>query len=149
MFPAASVAVTVIMFVPPCRGTLAVHETVPLAGPPPPRLLDQVTCVNMGKHHALPATEVKEVISLKGYRNLPGLPSIVIGVSEHNGALLPVIDIEACFGIKSEMTKSWKMIHLENGDFSALVITKAALDEKELPPELHRKIPLIMKKLQL
>lgn len=99
----------------------------------------------MGKHHALPAAEVKEVISLKGYRNLPGLPSIVIGVSEHKGALLPVIDIEACFGIKSEMTKSWKMIHLENGDFSALVITKAALDEKELPPELHRKIPLIMK----
>lgn len=107
--------------------------------------VDITELILMGKHHALPATEVKEVISLKGYRNLPGLPSIVIGVSEHNGALLPVIDIEACFGIKSEMTKSWKMIHLENGDFSALVITKAAFDEKELPPELHRKIPLIMK----
>lgn len=99
----------------------------------------------MGKHHALPATEVKEVITLKRYRNLPGLPSIVIGVSEHKGALLPVIDIEACFGIKSEMTKSWKMVHVENGDFSALVVTKATLDEKELPPELHRKMPLMMK----
>lgn len=99
----------------------------------------------MGKHHALPAIEVKEIIRLKRYRNLPGLPSIVMGVSEHKGALLPVIDIEACFGIKSEMTKSWKMIHLENGDFSALVVTKAALDEKELPPELHRKMPLMMK----
>ncbi|MDT8318548.1 MAG: chemotaxis protein CheW [bacterium] len=99
----------------------------------------------MGKHHALPAAEVKEVLALKRYRNLPGLPSIVIGVSEHKGTLLPVIDIEACFGIKSEMTKSWKMIHLENGDFSALVTTKAALGEKELPPELHRNIPLMMK----
>ena len=99
----------------------------------------------MGKHHALPATEVKEVITLKRYRNLPGLPSIVIGVSEHKGALLPVIDMGACFGIKSEMTKSWKMIHLENGDFSALVITKATLDEKELPLKLHRKMPLMMK----
>lgn len=99
----------------------------------------------MGRHHALPAKEVKEVVALKRYRDLPGLPSIVIGVSEHKGILLPVIDMEACFGIRSEMAKNWKMIHLENGDFSALVITEAALDEKELSPDLHRKVPLMMK----
>ena len=99
----------------------------------------------MGKYHALPAMHVSEVLTLKRYRSLPGMPSIVVGVCEHKGSLLPVIDIEACFGIKSDVTKSWKMIHLENGDFSCLILTKAVLDEKELPPELHRKIPLIMK----
>ena len=99
----------------------------------------------MGKHHALPSDEVKEVISLKHYRRLPALPSIVIGVSEHEGVLLPVIDIEACFGVKSQITKSWKMIHVENGNFSALVLTKVVLDEKPLPADLHRKMPVLMK----
>src|SRR5438045_1745126 len=45
VLPAASLAVTVITFVPGCKATLGIdHEIVPVATPLPPLLFDQLTC---------------------------------------------------------------------------------------------------------
>src|SRR5208283_3309270 len=45
MFPAASFAETTMIFVPVCKLTpVMLQVVVPLAVPPPPRLLLQVTC---------------------------------------------------------------------------------------------------------
>lgn len=55
LLPAASCAVTVIKFVPPCKATpVMFHAVVPLAVPPPPPLLLQVTCVTPTLSLAVP-----------------------------------------------------------------------------------------------
>jgi hypothetical protein len=58
LLPAASCAVTVMMFDPPCSvidGT--VHAVVPLDDPPPPRLFDHVTTVTPRLSEAVPPSE--------------------------------------------------------------------------------------------
>ena len=55
VFPAASLAVKVIVFAPSCRPMLAaVQVAVPCAVPLPPRLLDQVTSVTASLSLAVP-----------------------------------------------------------------------------------------------
>jgi hypothetical protein len=54
-YPAASVAVTVMIFAPVARGTEAAFQLVaPVQEPPPPRSLDQVTEVTPKLSEALP-----------------------------------------------------------------------------------------------
>ncbi len=99
----------------------------------------------MGNRYALPASEAKEILSLRSYRNFPSLPSIIAGIAEHDGRLLPVLDIGLCFGYRSQSGKKQKMILLENGDFRALVLAEALYEKKVLPVDMQRRIPVIMK----
>lgn len=98
----------------------------------------------LGQRHALPKSEVKDIIGFKPYREIPNAPSIVIGVVEQNEELLPVLDLAMVFGRRSLFTSEWRMIQIENGDFRALVITEAVFGERRLPQELQRAVPILL-----
>lgn len=96
----------------------------------------------LGVRYALPKVEVKEVIAIKPCRALPDVPPIVIGVAEHNGEVLPVMDLAMMFGRRSLATPDWRMMLVSNGDFRALVITEAVIGERRLPLDMHRTVPI-------
>jgi chemotaxis signal transduction protein/nucleoid-associated protein YgaU len=96
----------------------------------------------LGVRHALPKVEMEEVIAFKPSRTLPDVLPIVIGVAEHNGEILPVVDLAMMFGRRSLTTPAWRMMLVNNGDFRALVITEAVFGERRLPLEIHRTVPI-------
>ena len=96
----------------------------------------------LGERHALPRHEVEEVIAFRPCRALPDVPPVVTGVVEHNGEILPVLDLAMMFGRRSLATPAWRMMLVKNGDFRALVVTEAVFKERRLPPASHRAVPL-------
>ncbi|MHC4455593.1 MAG: chemotaxis protein CheW [Planctomycetota bacterium] len=95
----------------------------------------------LGVRHALPQIEVEDHFRVKPYRHLPNVVSIVAGVAEHAGELLPVLDLAACFGRRSTVRPDWLMILVKNGDFRALVLTETIFGERLLPVMMHRGLP--------
>ena len=96
----------------------------------------------LGERHALPKQEVEDVIAFKPCRAFPDAPPIVIGVAEHNGEILPVVDLAIMFGRRSLTTSAWRMLLVNNGDFRALVITEAVFGERRLALDIHRAVPI-------
>ena len=96
----------------------------------------------LGERHALPKQEVEDVIAFRTCRALPDVPPIVIGVAEHKGEILPVVDLAMMFGRRSLATPEWRMMLVSNGDFRALVITETVFGERQLALEVHRKVPI-------
>ena len=96
----------------------------------------------LGVRHALPKTEVEDVIPIKPCRALPDVPPIVIGVAEHEDEILPVVDLAMMFGRRSLTTPEWRMMLVKNGDFRALVITEAVSGARRLAREIHRVMPI-------
>jgi chemotaxis signal transduction protein len=98
----------------------------------------------LGQRHALPRAEVKDNIGFKPYREIPNTPEIVIGVAAHNQELLPVLDLAMVFGRRSLVTPEWRMLHIKNGDFQALVITETVFGERLLPVNMQREVPIVL-----
>ncbi|HWR72342.1 MAG TPA: chemotaxis protein CheW, partial [Nitrospirota bacterium] len=98
----------------------------------------------LGVRHALPGTEVEDVVPFKPYRRVPDSLPIVIGITEHNGAVLPVLDLAMVFGRRSLETPEWKLILVKNGDFRAFIITERLYDERILPRDIQRKVPIVL-----
>jgi purine-binding chemotaxis protein CheW len=96
----------------------------------------------LGTRHALPKLEVGEVIAFRPCREIPAAPAIVIGLAEHDGEILPVLDLALMFGRRSLATPAWRMLLVNNGDFRALVITEAVFRERRLQVNAHRAVPL-------
>ncbi len=95
----------------------------------------------LGARHALPHYEVEDQFQVKPYRRLPDVMSIVAGVAEYAGELLPVLDLAACFGRDSIITPDWQMLLVKNGDFRVLVLAEAIFGERILPVKMHRGLP--------
>jgi len=96
----------------------------------------------LGERYALPKQEVEDVIAFKSFRALPDVPPMVIGLAEHHGEILPVIDLAMMFGRRSLVTSGWRMMLVKNGDFRALVITETVFGERSIPVEMHRAVPI-------
>jgi chemotaxis signal transduction protein len=96
----------------------------------------------LGERHALPKQEVEEDIACRPCREIPAAPAIVIGLAEHDGEILPVLDLALMFGRRSLATPDWRMLLVNNGDFRALVISETVFGERRLPLAIHRAVPL-------
>ncbi len=96
----------------------------------------------LGRRQALPASEVEDVLHFKSCHNVPGKHPMIIGVEEHKGELLPVIDIAVCFGKQSLATPEWSMLLVKNGDFRGLVVTDAVFGERVITPDAQRPLPI-------
>ncbi|MCU0821913.1 MAG: chemotaxis protein CheW, partial [Spirochaetes bacterium] len=53
--------------------------------------------------YSLPRSEVKDTIPCGGIRRIPGATPVVIGVSEYEGELIPVLDPALYFGVYSQV----------------------------------------------
>lgn len=98
----------------------------------------------LGALHAVPREEVKEVFPPVPFRRIPGLPEIVIGTAERGGRLLPVLDLAAIFGRRTRLTEQSRMLRLCNGDFHALVLIEEAGEDRILPSEMQRRVPIVL-----
>lgn len=98
----------------------------------------------LGARHAVPRSEVEDIVPFRTIRTVPDVPEIVLGVTEHNGSLLPVLDLAAVFGRRSLVSPSWSMLLVTNGDFRAFVLTEAVYGERSLPVELQRALPIVL-----
>ncbi|HAK60916.1 MAG TPA: hypothetical protein DCO77_11120, partial [Nitrospiraceae bacterium] len=98
----------------------------------------------LGVRHALPASEVVDSFRIKQYRRVPNVEPLVIGVAEHDGDLLPVLDLAMCFGRRSIVTPTWQMMLVKNGDFRALVITEEAFEASQLTVPQQRGVPIVL-----
>lgn len=106
--------------------------------------VDVVEFLLLGAPHALPKCEVEDIFPLRSYRDIPETPEIVVGVAEHKGSLLPVLDLAMVFGRRSIVTPEWRMMLVKNGDFRALVITEAVFGERRLPLDVQRAVPIVL-----
>ena len=95
----------------------------------------------LGTRHALPKSEVEDSFNLKPFRYLPNLKPIIAGVAEHNGELLPVLDLAVCFQRESVVTSDWQMILIKNGNFRALVLTDTVFGPRKLSVKMQRDLP--------
>jgi chemotaxis signal transduction protein/nucleoid-associated protein YgaU len=98
----------------------------------------------LGVRHAVPKTEVEDVLDFMPFRPLPNVPQIVIGIAGQGGELLPVLDLATVFGRRSLATPEWRMILVKNGDFRALVITEAVFGERRLSLAVQRPVPITL-----
>jgi len=98
----------------------------------------------LGARHALPKSEVEDTVQFRPYRQVPNVQPIVVGVTEHKGGLLPVLDLAMCFGRRSLVTPEWSMLLIKNGDFRALVITEAVFGERRLELNAQRGVPMVL-----
>ncbi len=98
----------------------------------------------LGARHALPKSEVEDALRFMPYRQVPNVQPIVVGVAEHNGGLLPVLDLAMCFGRRSLVTPEWSMLLVKNGDFRALVITETVFGERRLELNVQRGVPMVL-----
>lgn len=96
----------------------------------------------LGMTHGIPESETCDVIEAKPYRKIPGQRSIILGVAEHEGSFLPVLDLAACFGRRTQSRKGDKMIFLNNGDFHALVVTEGVRDKLAVEKKNQHSVPV-------
>ncbi|MDH4164310.1 MAG: chemotaxis protein CheW [Nitrospirota bacterium] len=97
-----------------------------------------------GGKHGIPQDEVREVLPYSAPRRVPNAPAIVLGVIERSGKVLPVLDLAVIFGRRSPVTDTWKLVHLENGDFEALVAVEQILGDKQLSLDVQKQVPIVL-----
>ena len=108
---------------------------------------DEVAVVEfslLGTNHAVPKEEVKEVLPLLPISRIPHTTEIVMGVADLNGELLPVLDLAAVFGRRSNVNRKWRMVRIANGDFHALVVTEEVRGDRRLSLEDQKQLPLAL-----
>lgn len=104
--------------------------------------VDVVEFSLLGERHALPKQEVEDVVPFKPCRIIHDVPPTMFGVAEHNGEILPVLDLAMMFGRRSLAASGWRMMLVSNGDFRALVITETVFKERRLTLDIHRAVPI-------
>lgn len=98
-----------------------------------------------GLRHAIPKEEEGDSFPLKKPRPLEGLPDIFLGVVEHKGDILPVLDPAQCFGVKTE-TPFEKMVLIKKDGFRVFIVTEGkpkaitveAVNQKQLPLSMDK-----------
>ncbi|MGC4065549.1 MAG: chemotaxis protein CheW [Polyangiaceae bacterium] len=66
--------------------------------------------------YAVPIGCVREIINPVGVTRLPHAPSVVVGVADHRGEVVPIIDLRIRFGVvSSEDTRRVKWILVDVG----------------------------------
>ena len=72
----------------------------------------------------VPRLQVDDVTGMSSIRRLPGVHSIMVGVVEHRGDILPVLDLELVFGRVSGIHEGTRMVRIENGEFRAMLLAE-------------------------
>ena len=97
-----------------------------------------------GRRYAIPEAEVKDNIPFTPAASIPGATGIVSGVAARDEELLPVVDLGLIQGKPSDSTAAWRMILVQNGNFSALVYAEKVYQRKVLKPAAQREVPVTL-----
>ena len=81
-----------------------------------------VGCVVGDVNYAIPIAAVREIVNPLSIVELPGAPPAVMGVADHRGEVVPVVDLRTRFGLgPGPVTRKTKWIILNRGE-SALAL---------------------------
>lgn len=61
-------------------------------------------------HYAIPVEAVSQVVNPMSTTPLPHMPPSIVGVAEHRGSLIPVVDLRIHFGTTANTTRKTKWI---------------------------------------
>jgi chemotaxis signal transduction protein len=97
-----------------------------------------------GIKHAVPKGEVVEIIDYTKARALPLKFPLLLGINCRNHEIIPVLDMARCFNIASLANENWKLLHIKNGDFQALILSERVFGERVIPLNDQRELPLVL-----
>lgn len=98
-----------------------------------------------GLKQAIPRSEEVDSFDFKPPRPIEGLPSIVLGVVDHDGEILPVIDPAVCFGFYTDSPFE-KMILIKKGNFKAFIVTENKPSGVVIESVNQKSVPVSMEK---
>ena len=97
-----------------------------------------------GLHYALAIDAVREIIRPLEAVELPHLPTAVVGVADHRGAVVPIVDLRRLFGrgasIATNRTK-WVVIGQGESSPSVGLIVDSVIGVFAVTDEASRKAP--------
>jgi purine-binding chemotaxis protein CheW len=92
-------------------------------------------------HYAIDVQHVLQVVNPMEVTSLPDMPRAIVGVAEHRGLVVPVVDLRVLFGTAAETTRRTKWILLELGGSVAGVVVDAVTGVFGASPEDVRPAP--------
>jgi len=92
-------------------------------------------------HYAIDVQQVLQVVNPMQVTSLPDMPRAIVGVAEHRGLIVPVVDLRVLFGTAAETTRRTKWILLELGGSVAGVVVDAVTGVFGASPEEVRPAP--------
>jgi purine-binding chemotaxis protein CheW len=66
--------------------------------------------------YAVPIADVREIVNPLTLTELPHAPSAVVGVADHRGDVIPVVDLRVRFGLRplaDRQRSKWILVHVE------------------------------------
>ena len=106
------------------------------------RSMDIAEFTLLNERCSVPEEEVEDVIECRAVRHLPGVHSIMLGVTEYKGEILPVLDLALCFGARTNITPDTMMILVVNGNFRAFVLARDVSRDITLSPQEQELLPM-------
>ena len=67
--------------------------------------------------YAVPIADVREIVNPLLLTELPHAPPAVVGVADHRGDVIPIVDLRARFGLRSlsdRQRSKWILVHVED-----------------------------------
>ena len=95
-----------------------------------------------GIKYALPGCEMEETVPFKPFWRVPTQNPVVAGVAEHEGTILPVIDLAPYFGKNLTPAPGRNMMLITNGDFRVLLAVETVLGRRRLALNLQKELPV-------
>jgi len=84
--------------------------------PAPTEVLDLLVFSLTGERYGIETAHVLEVVPLRGLTPVPGTPPFVLGVVNHRGRILPVLDLRRLFELAGQgIAKGGRVVAVEVG----------------------------------
>lgn len=94
--------------------------------PAPTEVLDLLVFSLAGERYAVETAHVVEVLPLRGLTPVPCTPPLVLGVVNHRGRILPVLDFRRLFQLAGgEVTEGSRVVAVEAGGMAFGVFAEA------------------------
>jgi purine-binding chemotaxis protein CheW len=88
---------------------------------------------------------VREVVSPLPLSRLPHLPPVVIGVADHRGEVVPVIDLRLRFGLSDPLpTRTERWIIVRGGRRTAALVVDEVSEVFATDTALRREVPVVV-----
>lgn len=95
-------------------------------------------------HYAIEITRVREIIHPIPHVAIPHAPPSVIGVADHRGAVVPVVDTRHRFGLpRAEQTRKTRWIVVDAKPTRVALVVDEVSDVFGTQPEEQRSVPAL------
>ena len=109
---------------------------------PPAELLELLVFSLSGERYGIEAAHVLEVVPLRGFTPVPCTPPFVLGVVNHRGRILPVLDLRRLFELTGQgVPEASRVVAVEAGGMTfgifadgVMGIVRLETDEVAPPP---------------